>query len=37
MTKQRVFGVTGWKNSGKTTLVCELVNEITRRGFSVST
>ncbi|MBA4783294.1 MAG: molybdopterin-guanine dinucleotide biosynthesis protein B [Rhizobiales bacterium] len=37
MTNQRVFGVTGWKNSGKTTLVCELVAEITRRGFSVST
>lgn len=37
MTIQRVFGVTGWKNSGKTTLVCELVSEITARGFSVST
>ena len=37
MTTQRVFGVTGWKNSGKTTLVCELVSEITAREFSVST
>lgn len=37
MTKTRVFGVTGWKNSGKTTLVCQLVTEITGRGFSVST
>lgn len=37
MTSQRIFGVTGWKNSGKTTLVCELVREITSRGFSVST
>lgn len=31
------FGVTGWKNSGKTTLVSRLVAEITARGFSVST
>jgi len=37
MMTQRIFGVTGWKNSGKTTLVCELVREITARGFSVST
>jgi molybdopterin-guanine dinucleotide biosynthesis protein MobB len=33
----RVYGVTGWKNSGKTTLVERLVGEITGRGFSVST
>lgn len=33
----RVYGVTGWKNSGKTTLVERLVAEITRRGVSVST
>ena len=32
-----VFGVTGWKNSGKTTLVSRLVAEITARGYSVST
>lgn len=32
-----VFGVTGWKNSGKTTLVTRLVTEFTRRGFTVST
>ena len=37
MSEQRVFGVTGWKNSGKTTLVCKLVREITSRGFTVST
>lgn len=37
MEKQRVFGVTGWKNSGKTTLVCRLVEEVASRGFSVST
>lgn len=33
----KVYGVTGWKNSGKTTLVERLVGEITDRGFSVST
>ena len=32
-----VFGVTGWKNSGKTTLVTRLVAEFTRRGLNVST
>lgn len=37
MSELRVFGVTGWKNSGKTTLVCKLVREITSRGFTVST
>jgi molybdopterin-guanine dinucleotide biosynthesis protein B len=34
---QRVFGVTGWKNSGKTTLVERLVAEFVRRGWRVST
>ena len=33
----RVFGVTGWKNSGKTTLVEKLVAELSRRGWTVST
>ena len=33
----RVFGVIGWKNSGKTSLMERLVSEITGRGFSVST
>jgi molybdopterin-guanine dinucleotide biosynthesis protein B len=33
----RVYGIVGWKNSGKTTLVERLVTEITIRGFSVST
>ena len=37
MTGQRVFGVTGWKNSGKTTLVERLVAEFVRRGFTVAT
>lgn len=32
-----VFGITGWKNSGKTQLVTSLVAEFTRRGFKVST
>ena len=34
---QRLFGVTGWKNSGKTTLVSALVAELVRRGYSIST
>lgn len=31
-----LFGVTGWKNSGKTTLVTRLITEFVRRGFRVS-
>jgi molybdopterin-guanine dinucleotide biosynthesis protein B len=34
---QRVFGITGWKNSGKTRLVERLVEELTARGWRVST
>ena len=34
---QRVFGITGWKNSGKTTLTERLVAELTWRGWLVST
>lgn len=34
---QRVFGITGWKNSGKTTLTERLVAELTWRGWIVST
>jgi molybdopterin-guanine dinucleotide biosynthesis protein B len=34
---RRVFGITGWKNSGKTTLTEKLVAELTRRGWRVST
>ncbi len=30
-----VFGITGWKNSGKTTLVARLVSELRRRGLRV--
>jgi molybdopterin-guanine dinucleotide biosynthesis adapter protein len=33
----KVFGVIGWKNSGKTSLMERLVADITGRGFSVST
>lgn len=33
----KVFGVTGWKNAGKTGLVERLVTEITSRGITVST
>ena len=33
----KVFGVTGWKNSGKTGLVERLVSEFISRGLSVST
>ncbi len=32
-----VFGVTGFKNSGKTTLTSRIVSELTSRGFKVST
>jgi len=32
-----VYGVVGWKNAGKTTLVERLVAEIAGRGFTVST
>ena len=31
-----VFGVIGWKNSGKTTLMARLLEEFTRRDYSVS-
>ncbi len=33
----KVFGITGWKNSGKTTLVADLVSHISARGLRVST
>lgn len=33
----RVYGITGWKDSGKTSLMERLVTDITGRGFSVST
>ncbi|KQI71610.1 molybdopterin-guanine dinucleotide biosynthesis protein MobB [Loktanella sp. 5RATIMAR09] len=33
----KIYGVTGFKNAGKTGLMERLVTEITRRGFTVST
>ncbi|GAW33585.1 molybdopterin-guanine dinucleotide biosynthesis adapter protein [Roseovarius sp. A-2] len=33
----RLYGVTGWKNAGKTGLMERLVAEITGRGYTVST
>lgn len=33
----KIFGITGWKNSGKTTLVARLVEHLSGRGLSVST
>lgn len=37
MTSLSCFGIAGWKNSGKTTLVSSLVSEITASGLRVST
>ncbi len=36
-TSPAVFGIVGWKNSGKTTLVEALVSNLTARGLRVST
>lgn len=33
----RVIGLAGWSGAGKTTLITQLIPEINRRGFSVST
>ncbi|MEB8387954.1 molybdopterin-guanine dinucleotide biosynthesis protein B [Rhodobacteraceae bacterium KMM 6894] len=33
----KVFGVTGWKNAGKTGLMERLVSDLTARGLTVST
>lgn len=37
MSTPRIFGITGWKNAGKTTLTERLVAEFVRRGWRVST
>lgn len=37
MTSPKIFGIAGWKNSGKTGLAVRLVTELTRRGYRVST
>ncbi len=31
-----LFGIVGWKNSGKTTLTARLIAELTRRGYKVA-
>lgn len=33
----KVFGVTGWKNNGKTTMVVRLVEQLTARGYQIAT
>lgn len=33
----KIFGIAGWKNSGKTGLAVRLVTELTARGYRVST
>lgn len=33
----KVFGVVGWKDTGKTTLVASLVADLTNRGLRIST
>jgi len=35
--KHRVFGITGWKNNGKTTMTARLVEELTQRGYCLAT
>jgi molybdopterin-guanine dinucleotide biosynthesis protein MobB len=37
MKTQKILGIVGWKNSGKTTLVEALVREMTGRGLRIST
>lgn len=34
---QRVFGIAGWKNSGKTTMTASLVAELAGRGWTIAT
>lgn len=36
-TSPRIFGIAGWKNSGKTGLAVRLVTELTARGYRIST
>ncbi|ELU11366.1 hypothetical protein CAPTEDRAFT_147507 [Capitella teleta] len=37
MNKTPVFGVVGWKNSGKTHLITRIISNFRRRGYRVST
>lgn len=32
----KIFGIIGWKNSGKTTLTCRLIENLKARGLKVS-
>lgn len=36
MNEPKIFGVTGWKNSGKTTMTCKLIEEFVKRGYRVA-
>ncbi|MFK5980470.1 MAG: molybdopterin-guanine dinucleotide biosynthesis protein B [Rhizobiaceae bacterium] len=36
MNNPKIFGVTGWKNSGKTTMICKLIEEFVKRGYKVA-
>ena len=36
-SKPKIIGITGWKNSGKTTLTERLVAELVSRGFRIAT
>ena len=37
MTPPKIFGIAGWKNSGKTGLAVRLVTELIARGYTIST
>ncbi|MGV3551928.1 molybdopterin-guanine dinucleotide biosynthesis protein B [Rhizobium sp.] len=37
MTSPKIFGIAGWKNSGKTGLATRLVTELVGRGYRIST
>ncbi len=37
MTNAAVIGIVGYHNTGKTTLVCKLIERLTEEGYSVST
>ena len=34
--RPHVFGIAGWKNSGKTTMAARLVTELAGRGYAIS-
>lgn len=35
--KHKIFGITGWKNNGKTTMTERIVSELTSRGYKIAT